>query len=608
MPIRYLIILLWMAGIAWGQPHGSKMTFGAHEARGGVRVTMAFRAVGAFGEAMQHRVRASLDGIHWTDWRRSEPDSEASSLIWFETPQRYLQVEDASSELTFLLIEPGTTPPAVAGGATVAPTVVPRAQWGCTPETCPAKDPPLYTTVTHLIVHHTDGANTATDWAAVVRSIWVLHVQGNGWNDIGYNYLIAPTGVLYEGRAGGDGVLGAHFSAVNGGTMGVSIMGTYSTVPVTQAARESLRDMLAWQAGKWGIDPQAERLHASSGLTLRTISGHRDANLASGATECPGNALYSILPALRTDVGKIAVGSCPVTLSAENLCVAAEGGALTVDVAASCAAAATGSAGWVDAAVDGARLLLNVAANSGARRSMPITLGGVGGVAWRTVTVVQAAPGQWPMACVAGRGVVSAAADSGRPVVAGSLVSIYGTNLAQQTALASTIPLPTSLGGVTVAIDGRAAGLYFVSPGQINLQLPAQTNIGSARAVVTANGIAGAEAMFSVTEAMPAVFVLGEGRALAQNYPDYRLNGPDAPVGAGGVITVYLTGGAVNAPWSATIGGQDAGPLFLGPAPGMIGVYQANLRVPAGLQKGDYPLVITESGAPSVATTVSVGR
>ena len=218
MLLRCVAVLLWIGAALWGQPHGRKLTLRARYARRAVATPMEFRAVGAFGEAMQHRVRASVDGVRWTDWRRSEPDSETSSLVWFDTPQRYLQMEDASSDLTFLLIDPGAAPaPAIA-----TPQFVPRAQWGCTPQTCPAKDPPVYTTVTHLIVHHTAGANEATDWPAVIRSIWVLHVEGNGWNDIGYNYLIDPNGVLYEGRAGGDGVLGAHFSGMNSGTMSAS--------------------------------------------------------------------------------------------------------------------------------------------------------------------------------------------------------------------------------------------------------------------------------------------------------------------------------------------------------------------------------------------------
>jgi uncharacterized protein (TIGR03437 family) len=599
MLTRCLVVLIALVGSIGAQPRGRKLIVRPPEARSAVRAPITFRAVGAIGDAMQHRVRASADGIHWTDWVRSEPDSESSSLIWFETPQHFLQVENPASDLTFLFIDPGATPAA----SVPAPAVIPRAQWGCTPVTCPAKDPPAYTTVTHLIVHHTAGANSASDWAAVVRSIWVLHVQGNGWNDIGYNYLIAPNGLLYEGRAGGDGVLGAHFSSVNGGTMGVALLGTFSTVPVTREAHDTLRDMLAWQAGKWSIDPQTERLHASSGLTLRTISGHRDANLASGLTECPGNALYTILPDLRSEVGQIVAGACPATLSAENVCVSAEGGPVSIDVAATCPATAAGPASWVQPLLDGPKLTLNVAPNTGVRRSTQFAVAG------RTLTLFQAAPGQWPMPCTAAHGVVSAAADSGRPVVAGSLISIYGGQLATETATASTIPLPTTLGGTTVIVDGRPAPLYFVSPGQINLQLPSQTNIGSARAVVTANGIAGPEAMFAVTEATPAVFTLPDGRAIAQNYPDYSLNSPETPIAPGGTIIVYLTGaGAVNLPWAATIGGKDAGLLFLGSVPGMVGLYQANLTVPDGLETGSSPLVITVSGVPSTTTAVWVRR
>ena len=615
-----MAILLGMGVALWGQPRGRMVTLRAREARGTIAAPVEFRALGAFGAAMDRRVRASADGLHWTEWVRSEPDSETSSLIWFETPQRYFQVEGGAGDLSFLAIDPGAAPaPAIA-----APQFVTRAQWGCTPEACPVKAAPSYTTVTHLIVHHTAGANTASDWAAVVRSIWVLHVQGNGWNDIGYNYLIDPNGVMYEGRAGGDGVLGAHFSGVNSGTMGVSMMGTYSTIPVTAEARNTLRDMLAWQADKWKIDPRGERLHASSGLVLRTISGHRDANLspsATSTTECPGNGLYPALPALRAEVGKLVAGACPVTLTAEAVCAGPDGGTVTVGVTAACPLTAAGPASWVQPVLDGSTLTLKVPPNDGGQRSAWFSIGG------RLLTLTQAAPGQWPAPCVAARGVVSAAADEGRPAVAGSLVSIYGANLAAAAAAATTPVLPQALGGVTVTIDGRAAPLFFVSPGQINLQLPPQTNIGSARAIVTKNGIAGPEAMFSVTEATPAVFERAPGRALAQNYPGGELNGPEAPVAPGGVVTVYVTGAGavaggypaagtpapastlapVELPWSATIGGQAAKALFLGLAPGMVGVYQANIGVPTGLPPGDYPLVVTVGGVTSTAAAVTVG-
>jgi hypothetical protein len=216
-----------------------------------IAAPIVFRAAGS---AAPVRLRASPDGATWTEWLETSGGEAPGEmgLVFFDQPCRYVQVDSPAANLEILFIDPGVTPkerleeirksarraaaPDQRSGVTPPPLVT-REQWGCTPQTCPAKEAPAYTPVTHLIVHYTAGVNTATDWPAVVRSIWALHVQGNGWNDIGYNYLIDPDGVLYEGRAGGDGVLGAHFSGVNSGTMGVALMGTYSVVALADGAR-----------------------------------------------------------------------------------------------------------------------------------------------------------------------------------------------------------------------------------------------------------------------------------------------------------------------------------------------------------------------------------
>ena len=117
------------------------------------------------------------------------------------------------------------------------PPVVSRTAWGC-PEGQQSSWTPQYTAVTHLVVHHSAGSNTSSDWAGTVRSIWDFHSRpvedgGRGWGDVGYNYLIDPNGVIYEGRAGGDNVIGAHFSCRNGGTMGVCLLGTFVTTSLT---------------------------------------------------------------------------------------------------------------------------------------------------------------------------------------------------------------------------------------------------------------------------------------------------------------------------------------------------------------------------------------
>jgi len=169
---------------------------------------------------------------------------------------------------------------------------------------------PQYTTVTHLIVHHSATANPGSDWAETVRSIWNFHTNDRGWGDVGYNYLIDPDGVIYEGRAGGDNVIGAHFSCQNGGTMGVCMLGTFTSVSPTAAALSSLRRLLAWKAEQRGIDPLGSAYHAGTRLTLPRISGHRHGNpavpeYACTTTSCPGDNLYGQLQAIRTDVADL---------------------------------------------------------------------------------------------------------------------------------------------------------------------------------------------------------------------------------------------------------------------------------------------------------------
>jgi hypothetical protein len=193
--------------------------------------------------------------------------------------------------------------------AITKPAVISRTAWGC-PDGQGSGWTPQYTTVTHLIVHHSATANSSADWAATVLSIWDFHTNDRGWGDVGYNYLIDPNGVIYEGRAGGDNAIGAHFSCQNGGTMGVCMLGTFTSVSPTAAALTSLKRLLAWKAEQRGIDPLASAYHAGTRLTLPRISGHRHGNpavpdYACTTTSCPGDNLYGQLPAIRTDVANL---------------------------------------------------------------------------------------------------------------------------------------------------------------------------------------------------------------------------------------------------------------------------------------------------------------
>src|ERR1017187_798604 len=113
-------------------------------------------------------------------------------------------------------------------------------------------------------------------------------------------------------------------------------------------------------------------------------------------------------------------------------------------------------------------------------------------------------------------GVVDAASFKG-PVVPGSLVSIFGSNLASGTASASAIPLPVTLNGVSVSFNGIAAPLLYVSGQQINAQLPWEVSTTGPVSVVVANGTAAsAPQSVQVGTFSPGLFTIA-GYAVAVN-------------------------------------------------------------------------------------------
>lgn len=178
------------------------------------------------------------------------------------------------------------------------PEFVDRVGWGSPDGQDPSCPDIVYVPVTHMIVHHTVNSNSLTDWPSAVWSIWNFHVNTRGWCDLGYNWLIDPNGVLYEGRGGGDDVRGAHFCGNNGATMGVAFLGTFTDVSPTPAAITTLTELLAWKSCKSNISPLSNSFHASSNLVLPHISGHRQ----GCSTECPGDSLFTKMAGIRSQV------------------------------------------------------------------------------------------------------------------------------------------------------------------------------------------------------------------------------------------------------------------------------------------------------------------
>jgi putative cell wall-binding protein len=203
-------------------------------------------------------------------------------------------------------------PAASAEAATPQPAVITRAQWGAD-ESLVSGTPSYDSAVKALFVHHTDTTNSysATQAYAQIRAIYAFHTKVRGWNDIGYNFLVDRFGRVFEGRRGSitAAVLGAHTGGFNSQSLGVAVLGTFTTQAPAAAALRGLVDVLAWKAAQYGLDPRAATKLLSAGgpytrhpagatVPVTVLSSHRDV----GITECPGNALYADLPWLRRQV------------------------------------------------------------------------------------------------------------------------------------------------------------------------------------------------------------------------------------------------------------------------------------------------------------------
>ena len=226
----------------------------------------------------------------------------------------------------------------------------------------------------------------------------------------------------------------------------------------------------------------------------------------------------------------------------------------------------------------------------------------------------------------------------GAPVAAGSIVSAFGSDLESAIFGASAVPLPTTLGSVTVRMNGIPAPLFFVAGSQVNLQVPWElAGLTAATIAVTAAGVALPLTTVSLTPTRPGIFTTnaqgsGQGAILIANTPDLV-----APVGAipgrtsrpanrGETITIFCTGlGPVsNRPASgaaapsgplaltsttplATIGGAPATVSFSGLAPTFVGLYQVNVSVPVNSQVGGaVPVTLTIGGVVSNTVTIAV--
>jgi uncharacterized protein (TIGR03437 family) len=199
---------------------------------------------------------------------------------------------------------------------------------------------------------------------------------------------------------------------------------------------------------------------------------------------------------------------------------------------------------------------------------------------------------------------------------ASAIIASFGSNLAGAVEIAKSLPLPTELGGVSVLVDGNPAGLFFVSPTQINYQVPDDLLPGTAQVAVVKNGKVVAQGALDLSTVAPSLFTAdssGAGtpagvllRVKANGEQSYE---PLARYDGGKVTPVTITrnagdrlflvlygtgwrgaddadgnaGNGVAESIKATIGDANAPIIFAGAAPGFAGLDQMNVEIPAGV-------------------------
>ncbi|MGK5685568.1 N-acetylmuramoyl-L-alanine amidase [Actinoplanes sp. URMC 104] len=208
---------------------------------------------------------------------------------------------------------PSATPrpiekPMESGKLAVLPKMVTRAQWGADEKLVKAPATVAAEGVKMIWVHHGGFANPEPCSAtpSILRAIMTQDLE-DGFDDIGYNFVVDKCGTLYEGRKGSAtaAVVGAHVAGFNTGSAGIALLGDFTTVRPTQAALTTVAQVAAARLGAYGFDPvsTAEMTAGVTGLkwplgtkvTFPRIAGHRD----GAETECPGDLLYPLLGVVR---------------------------------------------------------------------------------------------------------------------------------------------------------------------------------------------------------------------------------------------------------------------------------------------------------------------
>jgi len=197
----------------------------------------------------------------------------------------------------------------------------------------------------------------------------------------------------------------------------------------------------------------------------------------------------------------------------------------------------------------------------------------------------------------------------------GMVMSIFGTQLASTTSTASTLPLPTVLDNVSVTVNGVAAPLYYISPTQLNVQIPYETPSSGKVTLEVSNHGQTSSTTIQMSAVAPGIFFDGSSGALI----------PTATATPGQTVTLYMTGAGAVQPYVATgavpgdgstpipaqntqvtVGGVDAATSYVGVPSWSVGVLQINFTVPLTAAPGPQLVVVSVGGVASAGATLTV--
>jgi uncharacterized protein (TIGR03437 family) len=219
---------------------------------------------------------------------------------------------------------------------------------------------------------------------------------------------------------------------------------------------------------------------------------------------------------------------------------------------------------------------------------------------------------------------------AGGALAPGTVAQVYGSGLATASVAPNLLPLPKTYNGTSVLVGGFAAPLYYLSNGQLNVQIPSElVPDQSYPIIVSVNGALTVPDIIDIVPATPGGAAYADGHVIAQ-HPDFSLVTAEHPAKPGEYLVMYLavaglgeTNPAVPSGMPApsaepfarlmmqptvSVEGENAPLIFAGLTPGAAGLYQINFQVPRDAHSGDLHLLVSENGQNANMTMLPVSN